>query len=55
MAASVMSGAASEARSVTPPSSRKMGIAEKALPFPIDDVMTATMMKSSTDFTARRA
>ena len=47
-----MIGAISLASSVMLPSKANTGIAEKAHPFPMDDVMTATMMKSSTDFTA---
>ena len=47
-----MTGAITFASSVTPPSNRTTGIAEKAAPFPIEDVITIMMMKSSTDFTA---
>ena len=51
----VISGASSRASRVTPPSNRKTGIAENPQPFPMEEVITATMMKSSTDFTARVA
>lgn len=32
---------------VTPPSSRKIGIAVNAQPFPIEEVIAATMLRSS--------
>ena len=47
-----MNGAIRRASSVIDPSKIRIGIAEKALPFPREDVMTAMMIKSSTDFTA---
>ena len=53
MAAAVIRGEMSLARRVMLPSKRKIGMAEKAQPFPMEEVMTATMMKSSTDFMAR--
>ena len=52
-ASSVITGDTILASSVMAPSKRKTGIAEKAHPFPRDEVMTVIMMKSSTDFTAR--
>ena len=53
MAASVINGAIRVDSRVMPPSKKKMGIAEKAQPLPMEDVMTIMMIKSSTDFTAR--
>ncbi len=53
MAVSVMIGATSRDSSVMAPSNTKTGMAEKAQPLPMEEVMTATMMQSSTDLTAR--
>ena len=38
---------------VMPPSKSRIGMAEKAQPLPMEEVMTAMMMKSSTALTAR--
>ena len=52
MAVSVIKGAISLARRVMPPSKAKIGIAEKAHPLPMEEVMTMMIIKSSTDLTA---
>ena len=52
-AAGVISGETSFARSVIAPSKTKTGIAEKIAPFPIAEVITATIIKSRTDLTAK--
>ena len=49
----VMTGAITRASRVMAPSSRKTGITEKTQPFPMEEVITATMIKSSTAFTER--
>ena len=41
------------ASKVMEPSKINTGIAEKIHPFPMEDVMTAIMIRSKTDFTAR--
>ncbi len=46
-----MIGEISLASRVMLPSNKRTGIAEKAHPFPSEEVITAIMMKSSTDFT----
>ena len=51
-AVAVITGERSRASSVMTPSKAKTGSAEKAAPLPMEDVITAMMMKSSTDFTA---
>lgn len=51
-AVSVITGDISRANRVRQPSKTNTGIAEKAQPFPIDDVITAMIIKSKTDFTA---
>ena len=53
MARSVITGATSRASRVMSPSKIRTGIAENAQPLPRDEVITAMMMKSSTDLTAR--
>ena len=52
MANSVIIGEISLAISVIVPSNANTGMAEKALPFPRDDVMTTMIMKSRTAFIA---
>ncbi len=52
VARSVITGATSLASKVIAPSTANTGIAENAQPFPSEEVITAIMMKSSTDFTA---
>ena len=52
-AVGVMIGETSLASSVIAPSNTNTGMAENIAPFPREDVITATMMKSNTDFTAR--
>ena len=51
-AKSVINGATSRASKVMEPSNKSTGIAENAQPFPMVEVITAMIMKSSTDFTA---
>ena len=51
-AVSVITGDIRRASKVMHPSNINTGIAEKVQPFPIDDVITAIMIKSKTDFTA---
>ena len=53
IAASVITGEISRASSVMAPSNTNTGIAEKAQPLPMDEVITSMMMKSSTALTAR--
>ena len=52
-AVSVIAGATKCASSVILPSKTKTGRAEKMHPRPIEEVREATMIKSSTDLTAR--
>ena len=52
IAVSVITGDTNLASNVIQPSNTNTGIAEKAAPFPIDDVITATIINSKTDLTA---
>ena len=49
---SVIIGDIKRASRVIPPSKINTGIAEKAHPFPMDEVIATIMIKSKTDFTA---
>ena len=48
-----MTGATSLASRVMLPSKSRIGMAEKAAPLPREEVMTAMIIKSRTDLTAR--
>ncbi len=52
-ASAVIRGEMRFASKVMEPSKKKTGMAEKAQPFPMEEVMTAMIMKSRTDLTAR--
>ena len=52
MAKSVMSGFKNVAKTVIAPSNTNTGIAEKAHPFPRDQVITMMMIKSNIAFVA---
>ena len=54
IAASVITGAITRERSVTPPCKMATGIAEKIQPLPIEAVMTRIMTASSAAFAQRR-
>ena len=53
IAVAVIIGETNFAKSVIAPSKTKTGIAENTAPFPIEEVMTATIIQSNTDLTAR--
>ena len=52
-ARSVITGATSRASSVMQPSNTNTGMTENKHPRPSEEVITTTMIKSSTDFTAK--